>query len=227
MSTAGGIFLTGTDTEVGKTRVATGLLHAVRHRGYRVAGYKPVAAGCELTPRGWRNEDALAHLAAAGGDLDYEAVNPVALPAAMAPHLAAEDEDVSLALDPLVEGFRDLAERVDWVLVEGAGGWRVPLNDRETLADLAVALGLPVVLVVAIRLGCINHALLSAEAIVADGLELAGWVANRVDDADPTARRQIESIARRLHTPLLGVVPESPGADADGIAACLDVDSLL
>lgn len=227
MSAAGGIFLTGTDTEVGKTRVATGLLRAVRDRGRRVAGYKPVAAGCELTPHGWRNEDALAHIAAAGGDLDYEAVNPVALPAAMAPHLAAEDEDVSLALAPLVKGFRDLAERVDWVLVEGAGGWRVPLNDRETLADLAVALGLPVVLVVAVRLGCINHALLSAEAVAADGLELAGWVANRVDDADPTARRQIESIARRLDAPLLGVVPESPQATADGIGACLELDSLL
>lgn len=226
MKPMAGVFLTGTDTEVGKTLVGTGLLRAVRDRGRRVAGYKPVAAGCEHTSRGWRNEDALAHLDAAGG-FDYEAVNPVALPAAIAPHLAAEEAGVSLALTPLVEGFHRLSAQADWVLVEGAGGWRVPLNERETLADLAVALGLPVVIVVAIRLGCINHALLTAEAVAADGLELAGWVANRVQPADATAQRQIDSIDLRLQAPLLGVVPEHAGIGQDAVAAQLSVDPLL
>lgn len=224
---SGGVFVTGTDTEVGKTVVAAGLLHAVRGQGLGVAGYKPVAAGCEPTEQGWRNEDALALLQAAGAELPYAAVNPVALPAAIAPHLAAEDEGVVLELPPLVAGYRRLAGQVEWVLVEGAGGWRVPLNERQSLADLAVALGLPVVLVVAIRLGCISHALLTAEAVAADGLPLAGWVANQADTRDTMIRRQVDAIAGRLAAPLLGMVPPMPGPSPAAVARHLDIARLL
>ncbi|MBA1148702.1 dethiobiotin synthase [Ectothiorhodospiraceae bacterium WFHF3C12] len=221
-----GVFITGTDTEIGKTAVGAGLLRAMRDAGSRVAGYKPVAAGCEWTPEGWRNEDALSLMAATGGGVDYQAVNPVALPAAIAPHLAAADAGITLDVASLAAGYRRLSDSVDWVLVEGAGGWRVPLNADETLADLARVLRLPVVVVVAIRLGCINHALLTAEAVAADGLPLAGWVANRFDARDATAKRQIDAIAERLAAPLLGVVPDLPDANAANVARYLDTKLL-
>lgn len=224
---AGGVFVTGTDTEVGKTLIGSGLLHAMGQRGLRTAGYKPIAAGCESTPEGWRNEDALALSAAATLELAYEAVNPVALADPIAPHLAAEREGRRLAAEPLIDGYRQLAAEADWVLMEGAGGWRVPLNETQTLAALPAALGLPVILVVAIRLGCISHALLTAEAIAADGLALAGWVANVPAAEDTTTGAQIESIRQRLGAPLLGVVPRLDAPDPAAVGACLDIQSLF
>lgn len=159
-------FITGTDTDVGKTTIAAGLLHAARLAGLSTAAGKPVASGCELGPKGLRNADALALLAQSSLPLSYAEVNPFAFEPAIAPHLAAREAGVALTVQSLLMPMRELlAKGADFTLIEGAGGWRVPLADQDNLSDLAMALGLPVILVVGVRLGCINHALLSAEAI--------------------------------------------------------------
>ena len=202
-----GLFVTGTDTEVGKTRVSVALLHRLRQQGLRVAGMKPVAAGCEETAAGLRNEDALALQAASSITLAYETLNPYAFAPPIAPHLAAGDAGVTIEIERILTAYHDIAARVDQVIVEGAGGWRVPLNDDQDMSDLAVALGLPVVLVVDIRLGCINHALLSAQAIAVRGLPLAGWVANHAHGDYARSADNIASIEARVGTPLLGVMP--------------------
>jgi dethiobiotin synthetase len=202
-----GYFITGTDTEVGKTRVSVALLHRLQQQGLRAAGMKPVAAGCEETAAGLRNDDALALQAASSVALPYETLNPYALAPPIAPHLAARDAGVVIEIDRILAAYRTIAAQVDSVVVEGAGGWRVPLNDDQDMSDLAVALGLPVVLVVDIRLGCINHALLSAQAIATSGLTLAGWVANHVHGDYARSADNIASIEARIGTPLLGVIP--------------------
>lgn len=215
-------FVTGTDTDVGKTRVAAALLWLARRQGLSTAAVKPVAAGCDFAAGGLRNADALALQAQCYPPLAYEAVNPVALAPAIAPHIAAAEAGTSLRAAALGKLCRDvLAGGADFALVEGAGGWRVPLNDRETLADLARLLALPVVLVVGIRLGCINHALLTAEAIAADGLALAGWVANSIDPAASRSEENIRAIAERLSAPCLGVVPHLADPAPAALAAHL------
>lgn len=202
-----GCFVTGTDTGVGKTLVSAGLLHALARHHARVVGMKPVAAG--LVPQGsaWVAEDALALRAASSVAVPPELDCPVALPEPLSPHLAAARAGRRVDVAELVAAHRRLQTLADVVLVEGAGGWRVPLNDTETLADLAVALAQPVVLVVGMRLGCLNHALLTAEAIRADGLVLAGWVANAIDPAMRCLDDNIDTLRQRLGAPLLGVVP--------------------
>jgi dethiobiotin synthetase len=202
-----GYFITGTDTEVGKTRVSVALLHRLQQQGLSVAGMKPVAAGCDETAAGLRNEDALALQAASSIALPYETLNPYALAPPIAPHLAARDAGIIIDIDRILAAYRTIAAQVDSVVVEGAGGWRVPLNDHQDMSDLAVALGLPVVLVVDIRLGCINHALLSTQAITACGLPLAGWVANHAHGDYARSADNIASIDARIGTPLLGVIP--------------------
>ena len=202
-----GYFITGTDTEVGKTRVSVALLHHLREQGRRVAGMKPVAAGCEETADGLRNADALALQAAASVTLPYETLNPYALAPPIAPHLAARDAGMVIEIDRILAAYHAIASQVDCVVVEGAGGWRVPLNDAQDMGDLAVALGLPVVLVVDIRLGCINHALLSAQAIAARGLPVAGWVANHAHGDYARSADNIASIEARIGSPLLAVMP--------------------
>ena len=204
---SGGYFITGTDTEVGKTCVSVALLHRLQQQGLRVAGMKPVAAGCEETAEGLRNEDALALQAASSIALAYETVNPYAFAPPIAPHLAAEDAGLTIEIERILTAYHDIASQVDQVIVEGAGGWRVPLNNDQDMSDLAIALGLPVVLVVDIRLGCINHALLSAQAIAARGLPLAGWVANHAHGDYERGADNIASIGARIGTPLLGVIP--------------------
>jgi dethiobiotin synthetase len=204
---APGLFITGTDTEVGKTRVSLALLHKLLQQGLRVAGMKPVAAGCEETTAGLRNEDALALQAASSIALAYEALNPYAFAPAIAPHLAAKDAGITIEIERILTAYHAIASQVDQVIVEGAGGWRVPLNDHQDMSDLAVALGLPVVLVVDIRLGCINHALLSAQAIATRGLPLAGWVANHAHGPYERSTDNIASLEARIAAPLLGVVP--------------------
>ena len=201
-------FVTGTDTGVGKTLIASALLHAANQKHLRTLGLKPVAAGCEQTGEGLRNDDALQLMQAASVKLSYEQVNPVALQAAIAPHIAAANEGRRLSVDRLVGFCRGaLMNKVDFCLIEGAGGWRVPLNPRETMADLARALDIPVLMVVGIRLGCINHALLTAEAIARDGLKLAGWVASCVEAEQPAWRENVDTLRALLPFPLLGVVP--------------------
>lgn len=219
-------FITGTDTDVGKTLVATGLLAAARAQGLTTAGLKPVAAGCEKTDAGLRNNDALLLQAVTSIPLVYEQINPVALAPAVAPHIAAQQGKRILSADRLAGFCRSSLNLADLTLVEGAGGWRVPLNARETMADLARTLQLPVVLVVGLRLGCINHALLTAEAIRNDGLVLAGWVANTLDADMPVLAENIETLQQRIPAPCLGVIPWLTDTNADSVASYLDLQLL-
>jgi dethiobiotin synthetase len=220
-------FITGTDTDVGKTTIAAGLLRAARLAGLSTAAVKPVAAGCELTADGLRNSDALALLAECSEPLRYAEVNPVALAPAIAPHLAAAEVGISLDVLTLTTAVQAvLAKQADFTLVEGAGGWRVPLHDSATLAHLAVALQLPVILVVAVRLGCINHALLTVEAIERDGLQVAGWVANLLEPQMPRLEENIASLEARLRAPCLGRVPRLSEASAAAVAGYLDLSRL-
>lgn len=230
-------FITGTDTGVGKTFVACALLRAFAAKGNSTLGLKPVAAGCIETADGLRNDDALALIDASTLKLPYAQVNPLALVAAVAPHIAAAREEKRLRasqLTGLVRGAT-MQARADVTLIEGAGGWRVPLNERETFADIVRELNVPVILVVGLKLGCINHALLTAEAIRRDGLVLAGWVANCMD-ADMDAREENIATLRELlgrdhsgrensGTPLLGVVPFAPTGNSETPA--FDVEQLL
>jgi dethiobiotin synthetase len=190
----GTYFITGTDTGVGKTWVSCRLLENAAREGLSCYGLKPVAAGCEETPDGWQNEDALALMAASSVKLRYDQVNPVALKAAIAPHIAAMDEQRSLSAERLAGYLRGtlMSHKADLILVEGAGGWRVPLSDREPLSKLPFIMKWPVIMVVGMKLGCLNHALLTMEAIRRDGLTLAGWVAN---DLGAPMERLAENIA--------------------------------
>ncbi|AZL71934.1 MULTISPECIES: dethiobiotin synthase [Pseudomonas] len=220
-------FIAGTDTDVGKTTIAAGLLHAARQHGLSTLAAKPVASGCVVTPKGLRNSDALALIDESSLKLPYEQVNPFAFEPAIAPHVAAREAGVALNVPTLLQAMRHvLAQNADFTLVEGAGGWRVPLSGQANLSDLAIALKLPVILVVGVRLGCINHALLSAEAIARDGLQLAGWVANIVDPRTSRLEDNLSSLAERLPAPCLGRVPWLKQASADAVAAHLQLDLL-
>jgi dethiobiotin synthetase len=217
VSDARSLFVTGTDTGVGKTLVSAALLHTLARHYARVVGMKPVAAGLVQHSDTWVSEDVLALRAASTVAVPPELDNPVALPDAMSPHLAAARAGRHITVAELHAAQRALLALADVVLVEGAGGWRVPLNEHETLADLAIAMAAPVVLVVGLRLGCLNHALLTAEAIRTDGLTLAGWVANSIDPAMVCRDENIATLQQRLHAPLLGVVPWLPVPDARSV----------
>ena len=197
-----GFFITGTDTGCGKTYITIGLVRALRAQGLRVAPYKPVAAGAELVDGELRNEDALQLIEAAGGDWNYQQVNPYCLPEPVSPHLAARDVDVSIELDVLLKGAQNLAAQADVLVVEGAGGWLVPLNDDLLIADIAQALNLPVLLVVGLRLGCLNHALLSAQAM--QHLPILGWVGSQVDPMMQRMSENVATLQRQLNIPYLG-----------------------
>ncbi|GIZ12654.1 dethiobiotin synthase [Pseudomonas sp. NCCP-436] len=221
-------FVTGTDTEIGKTTIAAGLLQAARQLGLSTAAAKPVASGCRQTALGLRNDDALALLAQCSLPLDYIEVNPMAFEPPIAPHLAAREAGVVLDVAGLLPPVRALLGKgAEFSVVEGAGGWRVPLAGGETLADLAMALGLPVILVVGVRLGCINHALLSAEAILADGLPLAGWVANLVEPQTARLADNLSTLEEHLPAPCLGCVPFLADTSAASVAQYLHLQQLL
>ncbi|BDM25185.1 dethiobiotin synthase [Pseudomonas sp. NPDC089428] len=220
-------FIAGTDTDVGKTTIAAGLLHAARLQGLSTLGAKPVASGCTLTPKGLRNSDAQALIDESSVKLAYEEVNPFAFEPAIAPHVAAREAGVALEVAVLAKAMRHVLDQgADFTLVEGAGGWRVPLSNHANLSDLAIALKLPVILVVGVRLGCINHALLSAEAIARDGLQLAGWVANIIEPRTSRLEENLASLAERLPAPCLGRVPKLKLATADAVAEHLQLDLL-
>jgi dethiobiotin synthetase len=210
---ARGYFVTGTDTGVGKTRVAVALIHALRAEGLRVAAMKPVAAGFEP---GALNEDVTALMQAANVAADLADVNPYAFAPAIAPHIAAVQAGVRIDLDVIAAAYARLAAAADVVVVEGAGGWRVPLNDAEDMADLAQRLALPVLLVVGLRLGCLNHALLTAESVAARRLPWGGWVCNHVDPGMACQAENLDALRARLPGPCLGVQPfaadPEPGA---------------
>lgn len=222
-----GFFVTGTDTDVGKTTIAAGLLRAARLAGLSTAAVKPLASGCEAGADGLRNSDALALLAECSLPLSYAEVNPFAFAPAIAPHLAAREAGVQLKVEALAAAVQAvLAQQADFTLVEGAGGWRVPLDGQATLAELPVALDLPVILVVGVRLGCINHALLTAEAIARDGLRLAGWVANVLDPQTSRLDDNLRTLTERLAAPCLGRVPRLQQADAAAVARHLNIGLL-
>ncbi|RRV04798.1 dethiobiotin synthase [Pseudomonas sp. v388] len=220
-------FITGTDTDAGKTTVAAGLLHAARLAGLSTAAGKPVASGSMVTPQGLRNADALALLAECSLALGYDEVNPFTFEPAIAPHLAAREAGVALSVRSLLLPMQALLDKkADFTLIEGAGGWRVPLAEQSNLSDLAIALGLPVILVVGVRLGCINHALLSAEAIARDGLHLVGWVANIIDAKTSRLEENLATLAERLPAPCLGRVPRMKKPSAENVAAYLHLELL-
>ncbi|MEO5862310.1 MAG: dethiobiotin synthase [Burkholderiales bacterium] len=199
-------FITGTDTGVGKTFVTCALLHNLREQGIAAIGMKPIAAGADMTPDGLRNEDIEALRNASGIPLEREDLNCYLFAEPIAPHIAAANEDVEIDLDIIRQRFDQLAELADMVLVEGVGGFIVPLGDTIDSADLATDLDLPVILIVGMRLGCLSHALLTQEAILARGLTLAGWVANQIDPNMAELDANIESLEERIRAPLLGVI---------------------
>lgn len=223
-----GVFVTGTDTGVGKTVAACALLHALAARGVRAFPMKPIAAGATHRDGRWINEDTALLLEAAGRDIALADVcTPVLLREPMAPHIAAAREGRAIPLAQLQDQFHALAAKEEFVVVEGVGGFRVPLDDDVDTVQLAWLLGLPVVLVVGLRLGCLNHALLTAQAIAAARLPLAGWIANAIDPAMAVPDENVAALARRLDAPLLGRLPYAAAPDARVLAAHLDIAPLL
>nr|MDT0252464.1 dethiobiotin synthase [Endozoicomonas sp.] len=201
-------FVTGTDTDAGKTVITCGLLEAARLAGLTTLALKPVAAGCYKSEEGLRNDDALALMEAMTLSLPYEQVNPLVLEPPIAPHIAAAEAGVRMTLDRLAGYCRGaLMNKNDLALIEGAGGWRVPLNSREMISGLARELNTPVILVVGMKLGCINHALLTVEAILRDGVRLAGWVANQMDPDMDRYDENLQTLRGMIPAPCLGNVP--------------------
>ena len=216
-------FVTGTDTGVGKTLISCALLHAFAAQGLRVAGMKPVAAGCDDDDH---NEDAKQLRAACNILASYGQINPYNFYHPIAPHIAARHVGISVNFERILTSFQELNAQADVVIVEGVGGFKVPLNDKQDTADLAQQLELPVILVVGMRLGCLSHALLTADAIAAYGLRLAGWVANVVNAHMPALRDNIAALEQRLNGPLLGVVEYQALPDAHVVAAQLNIELL-
>ncbi|MFC0338376.1 dethiobiotin synthase [Kushneria avicenniae] len=230
--TPNAFFVTGTDTDAGKTLIASSLLHLARRRGLTTAAGKPVASGSVLTPDGLRNDDALALQAQCAPALSYDTVNPLAFEPAIAPHIAALEAGTELSLAGLLAPMQTLLkQQADLTLIEGAGGWRVPINETASLSDLAVALDLPVILVVGVRLGAINHARLTLEAIERDGLRVAGWVANVVDDRTSRLTANLATLdhwlSQRAGIPCLGSVSHLADPTPERVGHCLDLDPLL
>lgn len=207
MNTRGAVFIAGTDTGIGKTHVACALLHAMRAAGDTSCGMKPVASGCVATAQGLRNDDALALQAASSGSPPYASINPVSLRDPLSPHLAAAHDGVSIELAPLRHAFDALRDEFDQVVVEGIGGWLVPLGPHLLASDIAIEWQLPVILVVGLRLGCLNHALLSARAIQADGCRLLGWIGNQIDPQMEALEENLDTLRERIPAPCLGVLP--------------------
>lgn len=220
------VYITGTDTGIGKTLASSALLHALRGHGLRAVGMKPVASGCERIDGEWKNADALALQAAGEPGIAYADINPFALEHPLAPELAARDAGVDVTLDPILAAYARLAQQADALVVEGVGGWAAPLSASLMQADLVRALRVPVVLVIGLRLGCLNHALLSARAIAADGVHLAGWIASQVDPDMQRVDDNIAMLRARMPAPCWGVLPHAPDADPAAMARHLRIPML-
>lgn len=200
-------FIIGTDTNVGKTYVASALVRHFAKAGYQTIGMKPIASGCMQTPDGdLLNDDVLALSKASNVVAPLDLTNPYRFSPAIAPHIAAEQAEEIIDCEKIKQAYHELTQLAEVVVVEGAGGFLVPLNRQETLADLAVTLNIPMILVVGMRLGCINHALLTVEAIKSRGLTLAGWVANQVDAEMPVFEENLASLQQRIAAPCISVV---------------------
>ncbi|WP_336218844.1 dethiobiotin synthase [Citrobacter amalonaticus] len=220
-------FVTGTDTEVGKTVASCALLQAANGLGYRTAGYKPVASGSEMTPEGLRNSDALALQRNSSVLLDYAAVNPYTFAEPTSPHIVSAGEGKPIRTSVMSEGLRALESRAEWVLVEGAGGWFTPLADTLTFADWVQRERLPVILVVGVKLGCINHAMLTALAVQQAGLSLAGWVANDITPPGKHHQAYMTTLTSLIPAPLLGEIPWlAEKAEHSSTGQYLDLSSL-
>lgn len=221
------VFVTGTDTEIGKTRVTQALLAGLRATGRRCVGMKPVASGAVMTPDGLRSEDALALMQQASVQAPYDVINPYLFEPPIAPHIAAQEASIAVRFARIAESYATLCEIAEDVVVEGVGGWRVPLGEDGDVAALAAFLQLPVVLVVGVRLGCINHALLTAESIARSGCVLRGWVANIVEAEMAHAVDNVTTLRAKLSVPCLGVLPYAPQAVAHEYASALSLETLL
>ncbi|MCK4842012.1 MAG: dethiobiotin synthase [Methylococcales bacterium] len=220
-----GFFITGTDTGVGKTWATIALMRRFKQQELSVVGMKPVAAGCEYQDGQLKNEDALLIQENASQWLDYSDINPYAFEDAISPHLAGVEYPVQI--DVIAQAFDKIKDKADVILVEGAGGWFAPLNNEDDIADLAKALALPVIVVVAIRLGCINHARLTLQAIQSAGVHCVGWIAMCID---PKMARQDENIAtikNKSSAPLLGVLPYTDEMNFDYLAENLTAEKLI
>lgn len=222
-------FITGTDTEVGKTWVSCALVNLAAQQDFKALGLKPVAAGAEHEFDGQlENEDALALLSASNVKIPIRELNPVCLPEPLSPHISAERAGAELSVEHVQTALSGgLSVNTDLTLVEGAGGWRVPINNHETMADLAKALSLPVILVVGMRLGCLNHALLTAEAIRADGLQLAGWVANELSTDMPAIEENVATLKRHISAPMLARFSFGQVLDVSIESHGLDINKLV
>ena len=201
------IFITGTDTEVGKTVVSVIVIRALVERGYKVIGMKPVASGSKRTSKGLRNDDADQLIKASNVATPYADINPYAFEPAIAPHIAAREAGIEIRPEEIIRRYQTLSERAEWVIVEGVGGWQVPLREGFFVADLAITLSIPIVLVVGIRLGCINHALLSVESIQQKGGQIKAWVANICDSQGERVRENIDTLETLIQQPRMGLIP--------------------
>lgn len=219
-------FITGTDTEIGKTFVTAALLRAFAQQGLRTLGMKPVAAGAEIIDGVWHNEDVDQLIAASSVKAPLEIVAPYLMQTPAAPHIVAKLEDVRIDVQHIAACYQQAREVADVVMVEGVGGYVVPLNETISTVDMAQALNLPVILVVGMRLGCINHALLTAQAIAASGLHLAGWVANTVNAEMKFFEENVQALKQRLPAPCLGVIPRLPASQMDTACRYLDLNLL-
>lgn len=222
-----GFFITGTDTDVGKTWIARGLLKLINDTGYSTTVMKPISAGCEKTHEGYRNDDAVQLINSASVKPAYEKVNPYAYGPAIAPHIAAEQENTVIELSRIITIYNELSSKADYTIVEGAGGWKVPINNEQTLADIACAMQLPVIIVVGMRLGCLNHAILTAESIFGMGVPVAGWVANTLNREFSAQNDNIDALQCSLNIPFIGTVPFLETFDAQRIAENLNPGDYL
>jgi len=201
-----GYFITSTDTNVGKTTAALCLMKYIKSQGNTVGCMKPVSAGCEKTPDGLRNDDAIQLMQEASVDLPYDWVNPYAFEPPIAPHIAAQQSSVHIDTKIISDRYKEISSKSKFVIVEGAGGWLVPINDHQTMADIARTLNLPVILVVGLRLGCLNHALLTADNIVQGGFAFSGWISNYIDSNMLAQEKNIESLETMIPAPHIGSI---------------------
>lgn len=219
-------FVTGTDTEVGKTVASCALLQAANLQGFNTIGYKPVASGSEQTPEGLRNSDALLLQANSRVKRPYSVINPIVFEAPTSPHIISEKMGLPIDFSVINQGLIYIQKQADWVLVEGAGGWYTPLSSEKTYADWVIEQQLPVILVVGVKLGCINHALLTLEAIKTAGLSVVGWIANEVEAPGPYQREYLSTLKRMISSPCLGILPYQPQLDLSMLGRYLDLNLL-
>lgn len=227
MTISSGYFITGTDTDIGKTLIAATLLHQLTRQGLKAIGMKPIAAGATLIDKQWHNEDVAQLRAVSNIDLPQKLTTPYLMQTPVAPHIAAELENIVLDPAQLHQSYRHVTNATDWIIVEGIGGFCVPLNTQYDTADFAQQLNLPIIMVVGLRLGCLNHALLTAQAIQSRGLLLAGWVANLIDPCMPYIQSNIHALQDRLAAPLLGYVPRLKPATPANALQHLDFNLLV